>query len=129
MRRHAESTMTDVCTISRPGDGDPVLDDETGEYIYPDPVTVYTGRCRMQMSELTGPIVSDDSGPERTGIAQVLMLFLPVGTSTGVRTSDTAEVTACRYDPDLVGRKFRITGLHHKSHATQRRLLVEEITG
>ena len=49
------------------------------------------------------------------------------GGAAGVRVDDVVEVTAS-LDPDLVGRKATVTDLAHKTLATARRLVVEEVT-
>ncbi|MEV4521471.1 DUF6093 family protein [Micromonospora tulbaghiae] len=120
-RAAAEALMTDECVIRR--DGGTTYDPETG---YPTESTsqVYAGKCRVQQQ-------SASAGAREVGEAAVLLLRLEVQVPmsvVGVQADDVVEVTASRHDVELVGRRFRVRDLFHKTHATSRRLGVEEVT-
>ena len=118
-RAAAERLMVDTCMIRR----------RTGEttgsggVVTPTYSPVYSGKCRMQQPTAT-------AGVEDVGEASLLMvrfeLQLPMSV-TGVQADDEVRITAS-VDADLVGRDFLVRGLAHKTHATARRLQVEEST-
>lgn len=120
-RAAIEALMVDTCLIDRKTGS--VLDEDTGKYVdtYE---TVYSGKCRVQDSGLSGRRA--EAG-EQSFELQTRTLQVPI-TVTGVRVDDRAQVTVSVLDPDLVGRTFRIADLFHKSHATARRLPIEEVT-
>ena len=57
-RMKIEALMIDTCRITRPGDGVPVFDEDTGQYTNPEPVVVYEGKCRIQV---LADLVGDDA--------------------------------------------------------------------
>lgn len=121
-RAAAEALMVDECVVEAVTGS--TTDLETGEVV--DTVEqVYAGRCRVQQA------VSSASD-QRAGEADVLMLArvlqLPVLASAGVRAGQRVRLTACRHDPDLIDRLFVVRAEFAKSHATARRLGIEEAT-
>lgn len=121
-RAAAEAIMVDACIITR------VTGESTNEdtgVVTPTTAEVYDGKCRVQQSQLGA-----DSTPADPGEAYVRLvafeLQLPMSV-TGLRVGDVATITASALDPDLVGRAFNILGLAHKTHATARRLQVQEV--
>lgn len=123
-RAAAEALMTDACTITRQT-GEPTFDEQTGQYNYPPPTPVYSGKCKLQAPSLVNPIEID--APERTGLKEQSVLSLPIEV-TPVK-GDVAEFTAAAFDSNLVGRKFTVVGQHHESQATARRVQVVETVG
>lgn len=121
-RRAAERLMTDACVVRRKTGT--VTDPVTGK-ITPTYTTVYTGKCRIQQA-------TANPGDTTAGDAELLMvprvLSLPVASSLGLRAGDEVEMTASAHDPDLPGRRFVVRGEFAKSHATARRLGIEEVT-
>lgn len=118
----AESLMVDTCTITRvTGE---TTNEDTG-VVTPTTSTVYTGKCRVQQSQLGA-----DSTPSDPGEAEVRLVAFEVQlpmTVTGVRVSDRVTVTASVHDEDLVDRVFTVLGVAHKTHATARRLQCQEV--
>lgn len=112
--------MVDQCTIRRVATEttDPDTGDPSRTY-----TAVYAGKCRFQQSDV-------QARPETAGEAYLLMsrreLQVPISV-TGLRVSDEVTVTAS-LDPDLVGRVFLVRDLFAKTHATARRVGVEEVT-
>jgi hypothetical protein len=115
--------MVDTCTITR----------VTGQSVNPNTgavtdttTTIYTGKCRVQTSGQGA-----QSSPVTPGEAFIRLLSveiqLPI-TVTGLQVADKITVTASVMDADLVGRVFHIRDLAHKSHATARRVQVQEAT-
>lgn len=121
-RALAEQLMVDACTITRvTGES---TDDDTGA-VTPTTATVYTGRCRVQQSQLGA-----DSTPSDPGEAYVRLVAYEVQVPMsvdGVRVSDRIAITASVHDEDLVGRVFVVLGPSHKTHATARRLQCQEV--
>lgn len=125
-----ESLMTDTCTITRvdPDAPAPEMDPDTLEYPDPTRITVYTGKCRIQIKSVIATSTDSDAG-ERQATTQEFELQLPVDGTGSVSITDVAEMTAAALDDSLVGRKFTIVARHEKSQATARRLRVIEVTG
>lgn len=127
-RAAAEALMVDACAIQRVTGT--TLDPDTGAET-PTYMPVYAGRCRFQSRNLTG--ASPQAGQQRVDL-YVLELQIPA-TVTGVAVNDVVTVTAS-VDPELVApradgtpRLFRVANLMHKTHATARRLPLEEVAG
>lgn len=118
LRRQAESLMKDACTVHR------VVGENTDQDGNVTPVVslVYAGKCKVQA------IDAQESTPEvggGTSTVQRYRVDVPVG-SFPPAVGQVVSVTVARFDPFLVGRTFRVTGLLHKSMATAYRLGVEE---
>ena len=132
LRAHAESLMVDSCTITRrrlDEDGEPVRE--------MDPVTleltdvwdeVWAGRCRVQRpgAVMVGrePVVGGVEYNVETVHVQVPLTVL------GVKTDDRVTITAVGAisDPDGVGMVLSVRVNQHKTHATKRTLVCEEVT-
>lgn len=122
-RAAAEALMSDTCRIERPA-GTSGVNQATGRNT-PRWEPVYEGRCRYQM-----PVAQqeDRQTPGRQTTIQRFLVQIPTSV-LGVRVGDRITATACALDAELVDRHFTVIALHHKSHATARRLTVEEVTG
>lgn len=132
LRAHALSLMVDSCTIARrrlDGNGEPVRE--------MDPVTleltdvwdeVYAGRCRVQRpgAVMVGrePVVGGVEYSVETVHVQVPLTVL------GVKADDRVTVTAVGAisDPDSLGMVLSVRVNQHKTHATKRTLVCEEVT-
>lgn len=117
LRALAESLMVDTCTITAPGEGDP--DPVTGDVPR---VPVYSGRCKVQSFD------AQESNPEAAGTVYTVQRYrvdVPVGSFAPVVGAEVT-MTAVTLDPFLIGRKYRVVGLLHKSMATAYRMAVEE---
>ena len=121
-RAAIEALMVDTCTITRTTSE---ATNEDSGVVTPTTATVYTGRCRVQQSQLGADSVPSDPGEVYVRMvafeAQVPMSV------TGLRVGDRITVTASAHDADLVGRVFVVLGLAHGTHKTARRLQVQEI--
>ena len=127
-RADAELGMVDACSITRAGVGQPVFDPGTGQYTDPPRVDVYVGKCRTQVTAIIANS-TDSQGGERAYRVQGSEFQLPLTGTDNVSIGDVAEITAAGFDPALVLRKFTIIARFEKTHATSRRLRVEEATG
>lgn len=122
-RAAALALMVDACTIARTTAE--ATNTDTG-VVTPTTSTLYTGQCRVQQSQLGA-----DSSPAEPGEAAVRLVYFEVQlpmTVTGLRQGDRITVTASALDPDLVGRVFVVLGVAHKTHATSRRMQVQEVS-
>ncbi|MBX6358156.1 MAG: hypothetical protein IRZ05_20195 [Micromonosporaceae bacterium] len=120
-RAAAERLMVDQCVVRR--QTGTVTDPDTGR-VTPVYITVYEGKCRVQQQQVQARAIEP-------GEAHLLMLRLEVHlpmSVTGVAAGDEVVITSSAHDPDLAGRVFIVRELAHKSHATARRLGVEERT-
>lgn len=119
-RAAAESLMVDACTVHRPGA--PVTDADGN--VTASLTLVYTGMCKVQQT------IAQSSNPTAGGhsfTVQDSRVDLPV-TAGPLLVSDVVTLTASVLDPQLVGRKFRVVELFHKTYATAQRIRVEEVT-
>ena len=134
----------DTWRITKPGVGAPVLDEDTGEMVHPDPVVVYQGPGRLQIRADVNSNVVEVTAGEREWAYQTATLAVPISTThpltgqpiagaTGdpglVHIDMTATCVTAVEDPALQGRVFQIRALMHKTHATARRLRVTETVG
>jgi hypothetical protein len=124
MRETAESLMVDTVDIARwdgfTYDRNEATGAETKVYNIP----VYTGKARIQQR---AAVAMEEEGGGRTVTTLRLELQLPI-TATDLQVDDQVTVTAATHDADLTDRVFRVSALHHKTHATARRVAIEEVT-
>lgn len=123
-RAAAESLMVDTCTIRRRTG---VTTNDLSGVTTPTYAPVYTGPCRVQVSG-TGAMGQRTDVGETSQVILRVELQLPVATSTGVQRADEVTLTTSANDPDLLGRTWLVHDLAHKTHATSRRLQLEEVT-
>jgi len=121
-RAAAEALQVDACTVQRQTGTS--TNTSTG-VVTPTYSTVYTGQCRVQSRGLAEQ--SPDAGEHRWA-AGVFEVQLPMS-SAACALDDLVTVTASALDPELVGVALRVKSLFHKSHATSRRLVCEEVQG
>jgi len=121
-RAAAEALQVDACTVQRQTGTS--TDPNTG-VVTPTYSTVYTGQCRVQSRALVGQ--TPDAGEHRWA-AGVFEVQLPMS-SAACAVDDLVTVIASVLDPELVGVVLRVKSLFHKSHATSRRLMCEEMQG
>lgn len=85
---------------------------------------VYQGSCRIQAA------TANWAGPAEVGQAAIRLaaaeLQLPVVGTEGIAIDDRVTVLTCTHDVEMVGRRYSVTGLSHKSHATTRKLPLQE---
>lgn len=122
-RAFNEALMTSACTITR-GDATPVLNETTGHYDVTS-TTIYTGPCKIRF---VSTVVSEADAQAQLLVEQNAILSLPIVGSETVDVDDLATITSSYMDGALVGKVFRITGIHAQSFATARRLTVEIIS-
>lgn len=123
-RRAAERLMVDTCTVVRVTAA--TTDPDTGVIAPPTYSTIYSGACKIQQ---TAPATGSTVAGQADVLIGQLQLHLPVTTTTGnVAPNDLVTITACAFDPSLVGKTFALRGPAHKSYATARRLPMIEVT-
>ena len=123
-RRAAEAIMSDACTIARPG-ARGAFNATTGTYADSDESAVYSGKCRIQSSNVLDPRSPEFGGREIT--TQEVTVSVPMS-AEGIEVGDEVTVTACEFDSEMVGRSLKVEGLVIKSHSTARRLRCEVVT-
>lgn len=122
-RTLAESNMADTCSIRRAtGQTTNTLTGQVTTTWTP----LYTGKCRVQQSSLGASSGSADVGEAAIRLV-AFELQLPM-TVTGLAEGDQITITASPLDEDLVDRVFTVVGLAHKTHATARRVQIQEVT-
>lgn len=131
-RRAADRIMVDSCTITRR------RLDESGEPVRDmDPVTleltdvwdeVYAGRCRVQRPGAVMVGSEPDVGGAEYSV-EVVHVQVPLSV-LGVKADDRVTVTAvgAASDPDSVGMVLSVRVNQHKTHATKRVLVCEEVS-
>lgn len=120
-RAAARALMVDTCAIDRPGT--PLTDPDTGQ-VTTATVPVYAGACKVTTYEAQE---SDQDVATASRTVQRYTLHIPAH-APAPRVGDLATITTTVYDPALVGRRFRIVALLHKTWATAQRLGVEEVS-
>jgi len=119
----AESIMVDSCTVRRRTG---TTTNPTTGVVTPVYAVVRTSqKCRVQARGNWGE--ARDVG-EAALVILALEVQFPMSV-TDLQARDEITIDACVNDPDLVGRVLRVKDLHHKSHATSRRVLCQEVTG
>ena len=121
-RAFAEGGFVDICLIER------VIGEATNLITGTDTKTyetVYSGVCRVQAA------TANWAGPADVGQAAMRLaaaeLQLPAVGTEDIRIDDRVTITACVNDADMVGRRYSVTGPSHKSHATTRKLPLQEV--
>lgn len=126
LRAEAEARMRDTCRITRPGDGSPVFNPDTGQYENPAPVTVYEGKCRIPTSG------GNSFGFTRNGAADQSFgvgeypLDLPADT-VGVEPGHEVTYLTAPDAPGLEGRVFGIVSPILQSQATKLRFKMKSV--
>jgi hypothetical protein len=116
----AEALMVDVGELRGPDVR--VLNETTGQYAYTPGPLKYAGKGKAQTTDAIG---NDADAGDRAVMVTRFEIHLPI-TAAAAAVDDVWTFTACVNDPQLVGRRFRVTSLMHKTHPTARRLSVEE---
>lgn len=83
----------------------------------------YAGVAKVQTTDTIG---NASQAAERVVMRTRFEVHLPMSAPTA-EVDDVWTCTASELDPQLVGRRFRVVSLVHKSLMTARRLAVEEL--
>lgn len=122
-RRVAEALMVDECIIRR-GDGEPVIDENTGAVTDGVGATVYEGKCQVQSR--TTVAASPDAGGH--SFVEVSRLVKIPANAADVRDDDVVEMTASLLNAFTVGKRYRVEGFTPDTYDTAARLPVKEMT-
>lgn len=121
MRQHAESLMIDTGELRGPGAR--VLDEDSGQYVnVPGPLK-YAGKAKLQTTDALG---NDAEAADRAVMVTRFRVDLPMSAPQAA-VDDVFTFTLSQFDPQIVGKRFRVTSLIQKSYMTARRLAVEEV--
>lgn len=122
MRQHAESLMLDAGELRAPDTKGP-LDPVTRKYTPVPGVLKYSGPAKIQTADVIG---NKGDAAERVIMTTRFELHLPMS-APAAAVDDVWTHTSSELDPQLVGRRFRVASLIHKSFMTARRIAVEEV--
>lgn len=121
-REAAEELFVDTGELRGP-DVKGALDPVTGQYPVTPGALKYTGPAKVQTTDTIG---NANDAAERVVMRTRFELHLPMS-APAAAVDDVWTHTSSELDPELVGRRFRVASLIHKSFMTARRLAVEEI--
>lgn len=126
LRAHAESMMRDTCTVERHTGNGRVWDELTGTYSDPEPVTIYSGRCRVRARDAQDQSLTvGEAAWSVTDVVVSLPLSAPAPPVDAVVTITTIGPLS---DPSLLGSRFSVAGsLSKSSRPTARRLHCKEV--
>ena len=124
LRAQAEALMVDACEITSDPQGS--FNETTKTWSDPADSEVYDGPCQVRMPTAV-EVEVEFAGSDVT--TQKLIVKIPVS-ATGVEVGHVVTITDVhpRGDSDLVGRVFRVVGLHWQTFSTSRRLACEAVT-
>jgi len=116
----AEEGMVDTCTIQHPtGENTDADGNVTPTYS----TTYDDGPCRVQQQQ---PYAERNDAGQQYQLLLRMEVQLPMRV-TGIFPDDVVTMNTSR-DADLVGRKFAVRDLAHKTDASSRRIQCMEIT-
>lgn len=121
-RQRAEEQMVDTLELRGPDVKGP-LDEDTGQYPVTPGALKYAGPGKVQTTDTMGNAAD---AAERVVMVTRFAAHLPMA-APAAAVDDVISVTASQLDAELVGRRFRVASLIHKSLMTARRLAVEEV--
>jgi hypothetical protein len=118
----AEELMVDACELRAP-DVQGSLNETTNTYTPTPGALRYSGACKVQTTDTIG---QDRAAGERLTTTTRFEVHLPMS-AAAAQVDDVITITASQSDPQLVGRRFRVASLVHKTWMTARRTAVEEV--
>jgi hypothetical protein len=121
-REAAEELMVDAGELRGPDVKGP-LNQSTGQYPITPGALKYSGKAKLQTTDTIG---NKGDAAERVVMTTRFELHLPMS-APAAAVDDVWTMTSSELDPELVGRRFRVASLVHKSFMTARRLAVEEV--
>ena len=125
MRERAEALMVDTCTITS-GEASTTFDPNTGTYTTTPGSTVYTGKCRVQVTDSV--TTTGENVGEQLVITERVTISIPVSADP-VPINSVVTITAVDdISTVAVGAQYRVTGSHAGTHKTARRLPCEQVT-
>lgn len=119
LRAHAESMMTTTARVTEPGTVE--ADPETGADVIVDGPLVYEGRCRVKAAQR---VPTPRESADATVAVDNDSIHFPA-LAGPFEVGHVVTVTASVHQPLLVGRRYRITGLHEMELQTAQRVAVE----
>jgi hypothetical protein len=132
LRAEAEAMMLDTVRITKPGTGGAVWDDDAGEYVDLQPVTIY------------GPEVGPHHGKSRwrnaypapqsvqaggvVWAADIVIVSIPVSGAGLLENGCVVELLASPFDPASVGTKATVMADHVQTFSTACRVPCKIVT-
>lgn len=118
MERAMKDSGTKV-RITRPGEGEPVLDNTSGALTHPAPTEVYSGYALVNETRRAERIVVRGNEQETVTSWQ---LSVPI-TAAPIKIGDEVTITATRSDSHLVGVKMWAAYFPSGSHVARRKVM------
>ena len=125
LRAQAEALMVDTCTITS-GAASTSFDPNTGTYTDAAGSTVYTGPCRVQITDSV--TTSGENVGEQLVVTERVTISIPVSADPVPINSVVTITAVADISTVAVGAKYRVTGSHAATHKTARRLPCEQVT-
>jgi Family of unknown function (DUF6093) len=122
LRGFAREVLIDTCTVTR-ADTTPTFDENTGQYTLDPATAVFTGACFVPPRSTEQPVIYGET--ERVVLPYRILID---HTATGIREGDILTLTACTYDPELVGRPLRIRTVAKDSVNITQTVEAEDVT-
>ena len=117
--------MTDTCTITS-DDTTTTFDPNTGTYTETPGTTIYTGKCRVQVTDSV--TTTGENVGEQLVITERVTISIPVSADPVPINSVVTITAVADISTVAVGAKYRVTGSHAATHKTARRLPCELVT-
>lgn len=121
-RAIAAAMMEAACTIDRKVKG--ALNETTLQYDNTSE-QIYSGPCRTRF---VASIVRESDVQGQSLARQEGVLSVPIPGSGDIRPDDVATITANALDPEQVGQRFIIRGIHEQTFSTARRFPIELVS-
>jgi hypothetical protein len=120
-RSLAQALMADSVELRAPNIR--VLNETTGQYEETPGALKYSGAGKVQTTDTIGQ--GREAGDREIAVTR-FEVHLPMSAAQAA-VDDVITVTVSVLDPQLVGKRFRVASLVHKTYMTARRLAVEEL--
>lgn len=127
MRDTVNAALPDTCTITGedPEAGPPELDTDTGLYAASEPLTLYSGACRLRRGA-TGVTAGDDRD-QGGAVKYVEQWLLTLPAEAAVVAVGSVVSIDSGSDPTISVRRFRIVLIPPGSWLLSRQVIIEEV--
>lgn len=123
-RRRERGLWRTTGRLMRASDEAPTFNTTTGKDTLAEPAVIYEGPCHLSATTTSGRR-DTQAGEREIRISALRAKFPP---ETPAKVDDVLEITASTYDPELVGRSFRVTDIVWHAWQVTRVAILEEVT-
>lgn len=120
----ASDFLIDACTITR-ADATPTFDPNTGQYTADPASTVFEGDCFVPPTSVQDYTEIIAGEAERMITRHRVLLSHE---AEGIQKGDILTLTACKHDPELIGRALKIEVVARDSVNIAQTLIAEDVT-